>query len=174
MTDNGSRNFILITIAVLALGTALSNHNKTQPHTTVQWISLATYPQSKPQHRMFGDLAEFVDNFHIHLNTSGKTETLAAGAVQPNFFQMIGVEPVLGRTFESGEDSRAHVVMVSYRLWQGHFRGATRVVGRTITLDGEAYQVVGVLPSDFSWNDHETDVWMPCHGADKNSVEREI
>jgi MacB-like periplasmic core domain len=163
MREHSSRNFICITLAVLALATALSQRDKSRT-TRVRsgLISWVTYPEAKPQHHVFGDLAAVVDIFHIDLTTHGKTEKLVAGAVQPNFFQMIGVEPVLGRTFRSGEDAGNHVVVLSYALWQRRFDSATGIVGRNITLEGELYRVIGILPRDFTWNNHETDVWVPC------------
>jgi hypothetical protein len=164
MSERSSRNFILITLAVLAIWMALSHHGKSRaPKVSNGLISLITYPESKPQHHVFGDLAEFVDIFHIDLTGPGKTEELSGGAVQPNFFQKIGVEPVLGRTFKSGERWSDHVVILSYRLWQHRFHGATGVVGRKIALEDEPYQVIGVLPRDFSWNNREADVWVPCN-----------
>ena len=162
MSERSSRNFILITLAVLALWMVLSHHGKSRtPKVRSGLISLVTYPGTKPQHHVFGDLAEFVDIFHIDLTGPGKKEELSGGAVQPNFFQKIGVEPVLGRTFKSGERWSDHVVILSYRLWQDRFHGATGVVGRQITLEDEGYRVIGVLPRDFSWNNREADVWMP-------------
>ncbi len=163
MREHSSRNFICITLAVLAVATALSHRDKTQT-TRVKGglIAWVTYPEAKPQHHVFGDLAAVVDMFHIDLTAHGKTEKLVAGAVEPNFFQMIGVEPVLGRTFRSGEDAGNHVVVLSYALWQRRFDSATGIVGRNITLEGELYRVIGILPRDFTWNNRETDVWVPC------------
>jgi len=164
MSEQSSRNFILITVVVLAVWLVLSHHgNSRKPKIRIGLISLVSYPESKAQHRVFGDLAEFVDIFHIDLTGPGKTEELSGGAVQPNFFQKIGVEPLLGRTFKSGERWSDHVVILSYALWQHHFRSAAGVVGRKITLEGEPYKVIGVLPRDFSWNNREADVWVPCN-----------
>lgn len=173
MREHSSRNFICITLAVLALATALSHRDRSQtPWVKGGLISWVTYPEAKPQHHVFGDLAAVVDIFHVDLTAHGKTENLEAGAVQPNFFQMIGVEPVLGRTFRSREDVGNHVVVLSYALWQRRFDSATGIVGRNITLEGELYRVIGVLPRDFTWNNHETDVWVPCavkSGSDSRS-----
>jgi len=163
MRESSSRNFICITLAVLAIATALSHHDK--PRTTrfgSGLISLVTYPGAKPHHHVFGDLAAVVDIFHIDLTAQGQTEKLVAGAVQPNFFQMIGVEPLLGRTFRNGEDVADRVVVLSYGLWQRRFGTTTGIVGRNITLEGESYRVIGILPRDFTWNNRETDIWVPC------------
>lgn len=164
MSERSSRNFILITLAVLALWMVFSHQGKSRkPGVRSGLISLITYPESKPQHHVFGDLAEFVEMFHIDWTGPGKTEKLSGGAVQANFFQKIGVEPVLGRTFKSGERWSDHVVILSYRLWEHRFHSASGVVGRKITLEDEPYEVIGVLPRDFSWNNREADVWMPCN-----------
>lgn len=163
MRESSSRNFICITLAVLAIVVALSRHDKPRASRIGSGlISLVTYPEAKPPHHVFGDLAAVVDIFHIDLTAQGKTEKLVAGAVQPNFFQMIGVEPVLGRTFRSGEDAGDRVVILSYALWQRRFGSITGIVGRNITLERELYRVIGILPRDFTWNNRETDVWVPC------------
>ena len=163
MRESSSRNFICITLAVLAVAIALSHHSKSRNTGVASGlISMVTYPEAKPQHHVFGDLAAVVDIFHIDLTAQGKTEKLVVGAVQPNFFQMIGVEPLLGRTFRNGENAGDRVVILSYRLWQRRFGSITGIVGRNITLEGELYRVVGILPRDFTWNNRETDVWVPC------------
>ena len=165
-------------MTLLALGTVLPHHhNSRKAQVRSRLISRATYPVTKAQHHLFGDLAAVVDIFHVDLTARGKTEELVAGAVTPNFFQMIGVEPVMGRVFQTGEDSDDHVVILSYRLWQRRFKSATGVVGRTITLAGEPYRVIGILPSDFTWNNRETDLWMPCaaeSGDDAGSYISEV
>jgi len=163
MPEHSSRNFVAITLAVLALGTVHHPKPVTKPASR-KMLALVSYPDCKPKHRLFGDLASVVDIFHMDLTARGKTEELLAGAVRPNFFQAIGVEPLLGRTF-ANEDLDDHVVVLGYGLWQRDFHRDTRIVGRKIRLEGEQYQVIGVLPEDFRWNGHETDVWVPATGA---------
>jgi hypothetical protein len=161
MRAESSRNFICITVAVVALALAL-RHDRSPQRARSQWLHRASYPENNPQHHVFGDLAAVVEIFHIGLTAQGKTEQLLAGAVRANFFEMIGVEPVMGRAFRAGEDTGCRVVMLSYRLWQRRFHGAASAVGQHIRLEGEAYRVIGILPSDFTWNNGETDVWLPC------------
>jgi len=154
-----SINFICITLAVVAL-TMAGPHRRQSPIGERAFLVRASYPDAKPHHHLFGDLAAVVDIFHINLTAQGKTEDVVAGAVQPNFFQMIGVEPVLGRAFRAGEGWGDREVILSYRLWQWRFQHAAGVVGRDITLEGRPYRVVGILPADFTWNNGETDVWV--------------
>jgi hypothetical protein len=127
-------------------------------------ISPANYPDAKSRNRVFGDLAAVVDIFHLHLTGTGKPEEVPAGAVSANFFQRIGVKPVIGRAFQPAEDQqgRDRVVILSHQLWRRRFDGNVGILGKSITLSGETYHVIGVLPADFSWNNRRTDVWIPC------------
>ena len=126
-------------------------------------ISPVNYPDSKSRNHLFGDLAAVADIFQMKLTGSGEPEDLPAGAVSANFFQVIGVQPVIGRAFLPAEDTRGrdHVVILSYRVWRRCFGGNVRILGKGITLSGEIYQVIGILPADFSWNNRCTDVWVP-------------
>ena len=75
--------------------------------------------------------------------------------VTANYFHVLGVEPLLGRTFAPGEDAsgRETVVILSHGLWRDAFGGDPAVVGRTVELDGREHTVVGVLRPDF-YSDH--------------------
>jgi|SRR5579863_3266144 len=133
------------------------------------YVSPASYPDWKSQNRVFGDLKAVVGLFPISLTGAGKPEELMAGAVTANFFQMIGVEPVIGRGFLPGDGKRGHnrVVILSHQLWRRRFAQDIGMVGKSIVLSGERYEVVGILPPDFNWNDSRTDVWVP-YGMDPN------
>ena len=126
-------------------------------------ICPASYPDWHRRNRIFGDLAAVVDIFHLNLTGEGEPEELPAGAVAANFFQMIGVEPVIGRAFLPAEDTRGrdHVVILSHEVWRRRFGANVGILGKSLTLNGEIYQVIGVLPADFSWNNRRTDLWVP-------------
>jgi putative ABC transport system permease protein len=126
-------------------------------------ICPASYPDWHRRNRVFGDLAAVVDIFHLNLTGEGEPEELPAGAVSANFFQMIGVEPVIGRAFLPAEDTRGrdHVVILSHQVWRRRFGANAGILGKSLTLNGEIYQVIGVLPADFSWNNRRTDLWVP-------------
>jgi putative ABC transport system permease protein len=65
-------------------------------------------------------------------------------------FPVLGIEPVLGRTFTQQEDdTSAPVTVISYGLWQERYQGDPRVFGKTIDLDRRPYTVIGVMPADF-------------------------
>ncbi len=82
---------------------------------------------------------------------TGDPERLAGERVSWRFFDMLGVKPVVGRSFVAAEDApgQPRVVMLTYGLWQRRFGGDSSIVGNTVTLDGNAVEVVGVLPAGF-------------------------
>jgi putative ABC transport system permease protein len=145
-------------------------HNRLQAEpASHRLISPASYPRWKSsRHHVFGDLEAVVDIFPVNLTGPGKPEELLAGVVAASFFQSIGVEPIMGRAFSNGDGAHGHdhVVIVSHRLWRRHFGSSTQAVGRKIKLGGEPYRVIGILPSDFTWNNREADVWVPAASAD--------
>src|SRR5258708_10524630 len=100
-------------------------------------VSPASYPDWKSRNRVFGDLAALVDIFSINLTGSGDPEVLAAGAVTVNFFQMIGVQPVIGRAFVAGEGARGrqHGAGLIPKILREPFAGAVGGVGKSITLN---------------------------------------
>ncbi len=81
----------------------------------------------------------------------GEPERLTAEVVSPAYFEVLGVQPQLGRAFvaEDGEQGTAPMVVISHRFWQDRFGGDDAVIGRTITLDSVTHEVVGVMPADF-------------------------
>jgi putative ABC transport system permease protein len=102
------------------------------------------------QAKSFDGIAGFED---VSLNRTGNSdpERVAGARVSPNFFQVLGVNPAAGTTFDFVErdPSQSHAAMLSYAYWQSHFGGSRSVVGQTLTLNDESYIVVGVLPASF-------------------------
>ncbi len=86
------------------------------------------------------------------LSIGDRAERTVGSIVSANYFDAIGVRPVLGRGFEPGEDSgqSAHpVTVISYQLWQGRFQGDPQIVGKTQRLNGVVHTIVGVAPEGF-------------------------
>ena len=89
-------------------------------------------------------------------------ESVRAAAGSWNLFQLLGVQPALGRPFTDSEDQRGNtVVMLSWSVFQRRFAGDATIVGRQIHLDGKPYTVVGVLPSWFTYPDAGIQLWVP-------------
>jgi predicted permease len=99
----------------------------------------------------------------------GQQATPVGGAkATSNFFDVLGVRPILGRKFLPGEDAvgAAHVAILSYGLWAREFGRDQNVVGKAVTLDGAPYTIVGVLPSDFRFTRvGGAEVWTPIDRA---------
>ena len=115
------------------------------------------------QAREFSELAAYVQVAQgFNMTGEGGPERLQAAFATSNFFPMLGIRPIAGRTFAPEEDkpASAPAVMISHRLWQTHFGSDPAVIGRTLKLDGEGYTLAGVLPADFHlvpW----ADLWLP-------------
>jgi putative ABC transport system permease protein len=84
--------------------------------------------------------------------------------VTPNLFSVLGVQPLVGRTFSEEQDrSGAQVVVISYGLWQRRYQGDSARIDQPILLNGARYSVIGVMPRDFVFRDRERDFWIPMH-----------
>jgi putative ABC transport system permease protein len=92
----------------------------------------------------------------------GEPKLLTATSITGNFFSVLGIRPVVGpgMTIESDiNDGARPEVMISYRLWRGEFRGDTSIVGKTISLAGNQWYVVGVMPRGFSLPSPDVDIY---------------
>ncbi len=91
----------------------------------------------------------------------GPPTRVDAQRVSSEFFPLLGVAPLLGRTI-SDEDDRPDaplVAVLSHRMWQRQFGGDAAIVGRVFQLNDEPFEVVGVMPADFRFMNHDVDVW---------------
>ncbi|HEX9188280.1 MAG TPA: ADOP family duplicated permease, partial [Vicinamibacteria bacterium] len=88
----------------------------------------------------------------VNLTGEGEALRVGAGLVSASTFAVLGVRPLLGRSFTAEEDRSGgpRVAVLGHALWQGRFGGDARVLGRTVSLDGVPHQVVGVLPAGFA------------------------
>ncbi|HEY6120030.1 MAG TPA: ABC transporter permease, partial [Pyrinomonadaceae bacterium] len=100
----------------------------------------------------------------LNLTGSGEPERLTGAGVTGNYFQALGVTPLLGRTFvlENEKTGNDHVVVLSYGLWQKRFAGDAEIVNKTITLDGETCVVIGVMPKEFNFP-QASELWVPLN-----------
>ncbi len=114
------------------------------------------------------DVAAWGDG-QVNLTGDGEPERVAAGSVTVNLFSTLGVSPIRGRVFTAAEDVEGgpRVVLIGYGLWQRRWAGDPAIVGRSIQINGEAYQVIGVMPPEFVLptdfqNPTATALWMPA------------
>jgi putative ABC transport system permease protein len=95
------------------------------------------------------------------LTGTGEPRRVNAQQVSSEFFPLLGVAPLLGRTI-SDEDDRPNgprVAVLSYRAWQNELGGDPRAIGRTVQLDDRAYEIVGVMPPGFRFVQQDVDLW---------------
>ena len=115
------------------------------------WPSPGQYEAIKASATVFEDIAI------IHgqsLNVGGLSNPTRAGAVEAssNLLPLLGAKPLIGRVFlpEEDEPGKTHTVILSNAFWRREFGGDEKVLQNTILLNGEKYQIVGVMPADFS------------------------
>jgi putative ABC transport system permease protein len=130
------------------------------PHNTP---APANYFDWKAQNHVFTDMAA-VRYRGASITGDGPPEQVKGQAVTPNFFSVLGVAPLVGRSFSEEEDrAGAQVVVISYGLWQRRYFGDPARINEPIVLNGTKYSVIGVMPRDFVFRDHERDFWIPMH-----------
>ncbi|MCM3905699.1 MAG: ABC transporter permease [Pyrinomonadaceae bacterium] len=104
----------------------------------------------------------------------GEPERVFAPAATANFFSVLGVEPVIGRAFQPGEDKPGapRVTMLTYGMWQRKFGGDPGIIGQSLTLNGDSYTVIGVLPASFQFALRNADLWRPYQPTDAQLTRR--
>jgi putative ABC transport system permease protein len=123
--------------------------------------SPANYTDWREQNQVFEHLAAYASGSQT-LTGAGEAERMSVTYAWADFFEVLGVPPLLGRTFRTDENQpgKDRVTILSHRLWRTRFGGDPNIVGRTLTLDGQPVEVVGVLPPDIGIR-RDTDLWMP-------------
>ena len=126
-------------------------------------FSPANFLDFREKNLSFSDLAASC-GFHYNLFTEAEPEQVEGMAVSASFFDVLGIHPVLGRSFLPNEDSYSspRVVVLSHRLWSGEFHRDPNIVGKSIVLNGDPFTVVGVMPPSFRpLDDERTSLWVP-------------
>ena len=104
----------------------------------------------------------------------GEPQLVFTPSASANFFSLLGVEPVIGRTFLPGEDKpgAAQVTVLTYAMWQRRFGGDRGIINQSLTLNGKSYTVIGVLPSSFQFALRPADLWLPYQPTDAQLTRR--
>lgn len=113
--------------------------------------------------QVFADLGAYGGNLEsMTLSGQGDPEALRGARVSANFLQILGVKPLLGRSFLPEEDvpNGPPVVMISADLWKSRFNSDSSIVGKAATLDSRTYTIIGVLPAGFEFPFSGLDVWF--------------
>jgi putative ABC transport system permease protein len=137
--------------------------NETTPRVGNVSVSYLNFLDWRAQSSSFSQMA-YVEKMGFNLAGAGvsQPENISGDSVSPNFLSMIGVRPFLGRDFQPAESQPGtqRVLLLSYQLWQSHFGADRNVVGRSITLDGNDFVIIGVLSPDYR-SVEKTDVMLP-------------
>jgi predicted permease len=124
--------------------------------------SAADYFTYREESTTLGDVAVF-RGFPVTVTGLAEPERVDALAATHRLLPLLGVQPIIGRPFAGRDDEpkSPQVVMLGYGYWQRRFGGDPKVVGRTITYDGNSAEVIGVLPRGFWFMDVPTDLVLP-------------
>ena len=111
----------------------------------------------------FESVAAFSPGWGVAMTGAGEPRQLDAARVSTNFFGVLGVRPMLGRGFLSGESENGQwsVTVLSHALWLSQFGGDSTVVGRVVDMDGQPCRVIGVMPASFELFQANVDAWLP-------------
>ncbi len=128
-------------------------------------ISYPNFLDWQKDNRTFSSMA-ISRRYSFSFTGRGEAEQLNAQFLSADFFPLLGVNPILGRTFTQAEEQpgAGPVAMISEGLWRRKFDGAADVLGKSITLDGRGYTIIGVMPARFHLHMpsfHEQDVYAP-------------
>ena len=117
--------------------------------------------QWRSQSQSFADMATF-DAVSTMLTGADGVEQIVGASISPNLLPLLGVQPVLGRSFSTEEaEQRQRLVLISHRFWQARFAGSHDALGATLVLNGVPSQIIGILPADFQIARLDADVWEP-------------
>src|SRR5688572_31653046 len=123
-------------------------------------VSPANWLDWQRESRTFARFAAWGQASFI-LSGAGEPRRVNAQLVSSEFFPLLGVAPLFGRTI-SDEDDRPNsppVAVVSYRAWQEQLGGDPRAIGRTVQLDDRPHEIVGVMPAGFRFVQQDVEVW---------------
>jgi predicted permease len=141
---------------------AIYSKSKDFPQSSISYPNFLDWVRAQ---RSFSSIAAYREEDY-NLTGMGEPERVAAEMISADFFSVLGVNPVAGRLFHAEEDlvGAQPVALISGGLWKRKFGSSPDAVGKTLTLNGVGYTVVGVVPADFryqSGNFHNADVYVP-------------
>ena len=152
----------------------LLSHDVKKGWTSKDVTSTADFLDYEKQNTSFERLASWT-SWNFNLTSDGPPDRVDGGLVSWNFFQTLGVQPILGRPFseEEAQPGASHVAILSRGLWQSRFAADPQIIGRTVKLQGETYTVVGVMPANFQFPlMGVANIWAPLALDDKQRADR--
>jgi putative ABC transport system permease protein len=132
----------------------------------------ANFADWKIRNHVFEDMAALKGDLYA-LTGDGPPQQVEGSPVSANLFPLLGVTPILGRNFTEAEDMPGgpRVVLIGYSLWQQRFAGDRAIIGRTIWLNNQKYQVAGVMPRGIAFPE-QSQIWLPMALSPQQLAER--
>jgi putative ABC transport system permease protein len=133
------------------------------PNFGLALISYPNFTDWRAQQKVFEYIGVHTGRTY-NLTGRGEPQRLRCTHMSADLFSALRVQPAVGRVFNNDEDKPGArpVVVLSHRLWQSRFGADAAAIGQSITLDGRAYSVIGVMPADFTYPLHSSvDLWLP-------------
>lgn len=128
-------------------------------------FSYPAFQEFRAQNKVFSDVFAFQSAGRVNMNVGGHTSLVSGEMVTGDYFSGLGVAPVLGRAITDADVKAGAppVAVISYGLWKRQFGGSSSATGKTITLNGVPFTLVGVAPSEFFGVQPggKLDVWVP-------------
>jgi putative ABC transport system permease protein len=126
------------------------------------WFSLPEYCDYRDQNTSFEGLAA-IGSYNANISDAGEPERVQGVRLSANTFGMLGMGPQLGRSLIAADDRNGApaVAMISHGLWSRRYAKNPDVVGRSVNVNGESRQIVGVLPRNFALPNLDTDIVVP-------------
>lgn len=125
------------------------SHEPATPRRTVTW-SYPDFLDLKSQNRSFERLGAFRPNPVVVQNNGGESNAIQGAVVTSDVFELLGVKPAIGRGFNHADDDPGNrAVVISDRLWQERFGRSAGITDAILSLDGEQYHIIGVMPPEF-------------------------
>src|SRR5262249_33071147 len=143
-------------------------------------INMGNFFDWQEQNRVFEDMAAFV-GASVNLTGDGEPEKIPSQIATTNLFNILGVKPILGRTFapDEGKPGQPGVVVISFGLWQRRFGADPGIIGRKLILSGNEATVIGVMPAGFNWSVNagvltpdKAEIWSPWQIDEQNRPRR--
>jgi hypothetical protein len=111
----------------------------------------------------------------VRLGVSGEAVTVPTIAVAPNYFRVLGVTPLLGRSFDESDafEGGPPTIVITYSLWQSRFGGSPDVIDKPTMINGQMGRVIGVMPNRFSYP-RGAEIWTPISASELSTVATNI
>ena len=137
-------------------------------------VSVPNYFDFLERNRVFDQMLAWYRQPRTLSGPGIEPKRLHTASISHQGFQILGIQPIVGRSFSAQEDrpDAAGVVLIGEAFWRRHYGGDPDCTGERLRLEGEDYEVIGIMPAGFDYPDRETEVWLPLR-YDSTSARRQ-